>query len=84
MQFKKLISNILWHSKIYNYYTQTLQPTPLGRVIYTIFYAFIRGYNITLDFSSLLKNHFECSFVSSECSLQSSNVCFEVRSEYLR
>ena len=39
---------------------------------------------ITLDFSSLLKNHFECSFVSSECSLQSSNVCFEVRSEYLR
>ena len=33
---------------------------------------------------SLLKNHFECSFVSSECSLQSSNVCFEVRSEYLR
>ena len=39
---------------------------------------------ITLDFSLLLKNHFECSFVSSECSLQSSNVCFEVRSEYLR
>ena len=38
----------------------------------------------TLDFSSLLKNHFECSFVSSECSLQSANVCFEVRSEYLR
>ena len=39
---------------------------------------------ITLDSSSLLKNHFECSFVSSECSLQSSNVCFEARSEYLR
>ena len=46
---------------------------------------------ITLDFSSLLKNHFECSFVSSECSLQSSecslqssNVYFEVPSEYLR
>ena len=39
---------------------------------------------LTLDFSSLLKNHFECSFVSSECSFQSSNVCFEVRSEYLR
>ena len=46
---------------------------------------------ITLDFSSLLKNHFECSFVSSECSLQSSEcslqsstVCFEVPSEYLR
>ena len=38
----------------------------------------------TLDFSSLLKNHFECSFVSSEYSLQSFNVCFEVRSEYLR
>ena len=38
----------------------------------------------TLDFSSLLKNHFEWSFVSSECSLQSSNACFEVRSEYLR
>ena len=35
----------------------------------------------TLDFNSLLKNHFECSFVSSECSLQSSNVCFEVRSD---
>ena len=34
--------------------------------------------------SLLLKNHFECSFVSSECSLQSSKVCFEVRSEYLR
>ena len=34
----------------------------------------------TLDFSLLLKNH----FVSSECSLQSSNVCFEVRSEYSR
>ena len=32
---------------------------------------------VTLDFSSLLKNHFECL-------LQSSNVCFEVRSEYLR
>ena len=32
----------------------------------------------TLDFSSLLKNHYECSFVSSECSLQSSNVRFEV------
>ena len=30
--------------------------------------------SVTLDFSSLLKNHFECSFVSSECSLQSSNV----------
>ena len=42
------------------------------------------GHISTLDFSSLLKNHFECSFVSSECSLQSSNVCFEVRSEYLR
>ena len=40
--------------------------------------------DITLDFSSLLKNHFECSFVSSECLLQSSNVCFEVRSECLR
>ena len=47
--------------------------------------------SFTLDFSSLLKNHYECSFVSSECSfvssecsLQSSNVCFEVRSEYLR
>ena len=42
---------------------------------------------VTLDFSSLLKNHFvssECSLQSSECSLQSSNVCFEVRSEYLR
>ena len=39
---------------------------------------------ITLDFSSLLKNHFECSFVSSECWLQSSNVCFEVRSDNLR
>ena len=39
---------------------------------------------VTLDFSSLLKNHFECSFVSSECSLQSSNVCFEVRSDSLR
>ena len=38
----------------------------------------------TPDFSLLLKNHFECSFVSSERSLQSSNVCFEVRSEYLR
>ena len=36
---------------------------------------------ITLDFSWLLKNHFECSFVSLECSLQSSNVCFEVRSD---
>ena len=39
---------------------------------------------ITLDFSSLLKNHFECSFVSSKCSLQSSNVCLEVRSDNLR
>ena len=38
----------------------------------------------TLNFSSLLKNHFECSFVSSECSLQSSNVCFKVRSDNLR
>ena len=49
------------------------------------------SFAFTLDFSSLLKNHFECSFVSSECSLQSSecslqssNVCFEVPSEYLR
>ena len=39
---------------------------------------------LTLDFNLLLENHFERSFVSSECSLQSSNVCFEVRSEYLR
>ena len=31
-------------------------------------------WTFTLDFSSLLKNHFECLFVSSECSLQSSNV----------
>ena len=50
--------------------------------------SFTQKYNplslspITLDFSLLLKNHFECSFVSSECSLQSSNVCFEVGSEY--
>ena len=31
-----------------------------------------QSFFFTLDFSSLLKNHFECSFVSSECSLQSS------------
>ena len=41
----------------------------------------IRENAFTLDFSSLLKNHFECSFVSSECLLQSSNVCFEVWSD---
>ena len=40
----------------------------------------IRENAFTLDFSSL----FECSFVSSECSLQSSNVCFEVWSDSLR
>ena len=39
--------------------------------------------DITLGFSLLLKNYFECSFVSLECSLQSSSVCFEVCSEYL-
>ena len=45
---------------------------------------YIMNLTITLDFSSLLKNQFECSFVSSEGSLQSSNVCFEVRSDNLR
>ena len=39
---------------------------------------------LTLNFNLLLKNLLECSFVSFKCSLQSSNVCFEVRSEYLR
>ena len=38
----------------------------------------------TLDFSSLLKNHLGCSFVSLEYSLQSSNVCVEVWSDNLR
>ena len=41
-------------------------------------------YQKTLNFNLLLKNHFECSFVSFKCSLQSSNACFEVRSEYIR
>ena len=38
----------------------------------------------TLDFNLPMKNYCECSFVNSECSLQSSNVCFEVRSDNLR
>ena len=37
-------------------------------------------YSITLDFSSLLKNHFECSSVSWESSFQSSEISSEVRS----
>ena len=36
---------------------------------------------ITLDFDLLFKYGFECLFVKSECSLQSSEVCFEVRSD---
>ena len=40
--------------------------------------------SLTLNFNLLLKNILECSFVSSECSLQSSSVCFAVRSEYSR
>ena len=39
---------------------------------------------ITLNFNLLLKNHLECSFASWDCLLQSSNVWFEVCSEYLR
>ena len=53
-------------------------------VLFMIIYANYILKAFTFDFSSLLKNHFECSFVSSECSLQSSNVCFEVRSDNLR
>ena len=39
---------------------------------------------ITLDFNLLLNSYFECSFVGLECSLQSSDACFDVRSENLR
>ena len=35
---------------------------------------------VTLDFSSLLKNHYECSSVSWESSFQSSEISSEVRS----
>ena len=38
-------------------------------------------FTVTLDFNLLLKNYSECLFVSSECSLQSSDVCFEVCSD---
>ena len=39
---------------------------------------------ITFDFNSLLKNYFECSFVSSESWLGSSDGCFEVRFDNVR
>ncbi len=39
---------------------------------------------ITLDFNWLLKYGFECSFVTSECSLQCFGILFEVHSDYLR
>ena len=35
----------------------------------------------TLDFNLLFKFDFECWFVSLECSLQSSEIRFEVRSD---
>ena len=38
-------------------------------------------FTVTLDFNLLLKNYSECLFVSLECSLQSSDVCFEVCSD---
>jgi NADH:ubiquinone oxidoreductase subunit 6 (subunit J) len=39
---------------------------------------------VTLDFNLLLKSNFVCLFVTSECSLQSFQICFEVRSGDLR
>ena len=39
---------------------------------------------VTLDFNLLLKSNFVCLVVTSECSLQSFQICFEVRSGDLR
>jgi hypothetical protein len=41
-------------------------------------------FHITLDFNLLFKKAFECLFVTLECSLQSSEIRFEVRSDDLR
>ena len=66
---KKFVRNIPVQAKYPFPSARTLSPTFAG--LYSRFqFAF--------------KNYFECSFVSSECSLQSSNVCFEVRSDNLR
>ena len=48
-----------------------LKLNALSIVLWLFVYAAMQDRYYTLDFSSLLKNHFECSFVSSECSLQS-------------
>ena len=41
-------------------------------------------YLLSISFNLLLKSDFECLFVTSECSLQSFEIRFEVRSDDLR